>query len=130
MAFKFRLQAVQKVHQIQRDEEKQSLAQLIQKQNETMECVALHRNELARIQNERIQMLENGNLPMSRLQQYFLFETRLEKKIRELLDAQKQLLVQVENQRNVLIKSEQEVKKFEKLEEKQREIYRRAHPET
>lgn len=130
MAFKFRLQAVQKVHQYQRDEEKQSLAQLLQKQSEILKDITRQQNELARIKGERFQLLRSGNLQMGQLQHYSRFEARLEKKLHELLEQQNQLLFQVEAQRNALIKSEQEVKKFEKLEEKQREIYRKAHSET
>lgn len=129
MGFQFRLQAVQKVQAFQRDEKKQTLAELIQQQNELAEQLERLEEKKSQSRNERAKWLAAGQLQMERLQQYHLFESHLQQQIETLRQAQAQLQRQIETQRNSVLESEREVKKFEKLEEKQREAYRKLHPE-
>ena len=127
MGFHFRLRAVQKVQELNRDEKKQTLAELLQKQNELNEKMASLREKIAQARSERTQWMSGKMLSMAQLHKFHQFECRLEQDLGELQMEAERLLLLIETQQSTLLESEQEVKKFEKLEEKQREHYRRTH---
>ncbi|MBQ4144860.1 MAG: flagellar FliJ family protein [Thermoguttaceae bacterium] len=127
MAFHFRLRTVQKVQELKRDEKKQTLAELLQKQNELHEKMASIREKIARTRSERAQRMSGKMLSMDQLRQFHQFECRLEQNLAELQKEEGRLHLLIETQQSTLLESEQEVKKFEKLEEKQREQYRKTH---
>jgi len=127
MPFQFRLQAVQKVHEFKRDAEKQTLAELLSQQNAlTVEEDDLQKR-LADSRAEREELMRNGTLDVAGLQAFSRFESHLKQKIRELREKQNALAAEVEAQRGTVLSAEQEVKKFEKLEEKQREEYKKKY---
>lgn len=130
MGFQFRLKAVQKIQEFHRDTEKQGLAELLQEQNEMNEKMDDLQKKLKEIRSRHTEWLRSGNPQPDQLLQFHQFEARLTKMIQELFWEQNQLQTQIEEQRINLLKSETEVKKFEKLEEKQREVYRKTHSET
>lgn len=127
MAFQFKLQAVQKVNEFKRDAEKQTLADLLAQQNAlTAEEEALQK-ELADSQAEREKLMRGGTLDVAQLQAFFQFESHVKEKIEEIRQKQNALTEVIESQRETLLQAEQEVKKLEKLEEKQREEYKKKH---
>ncbi len=129
MGFRFRLEAVQKVQEFKRDAEKQTLAELLAQQEElAREEIALRRT-LEKTLQERSASFQLGTVNAVELQPFLQFEARLRRQLATLADERKWLLEQVEKQRENLLVSEREVKKFEKLEEKQREEYQKKHSE-
>lgn len=127
MAFQFKLQAVQKVNEFKRDSEKQTLADLLAQQNAlTAEEESLQKR-LTDSQEERENLMRSGTLDVTQLQAYFQFESHLKEKLEEVRQKQNALTEVVEDQRETVLQAEQEVKKLEKLEEKQREEYKKKH---
>ena len=125
MPFQFRLQAVQKVNEFKRDAEKQTLADLLAQQNALATEEETLQKELADSQAERENLMLGGTLDVAQLQAYFQFESHVKEKLEEIRQKQNALTKEVEGQRETLLQAEQEVKKLEKLEEKQREEYKK-----
>ena len=127
MAFQFKLQAVQKVNEFKRDAEKQTLADLLAQQNSLAAEEETLQKKLADSQAEREDLLRSGTLNVTQLQAYFQFESHVKEKLEEVRQKQNALTQVVEGQRETVLQAEQEVKKLEKLEEKQREEYKKKH---
>ncbi len=129
MGFRFRLQAVQKVQEFQRDAEKQTLSELITRQTELEQEEIQLQQTLENTLRERAEWMQHRMVNVAELQPFLQFESRIREQIAILQKNQKELTTQIETQRETLLTSEQEVKKFEKLEEKQREHYLKTHPD-
>ena len=127
MAFQFKLQAVQKVNEFKRDAEKQTLADLLTQQNALAAEEEALQKELADSQTEHENLMRGGTLDVAQLQAYYQFESHVKKKLEEIRQKQNALTEVIEGQRETLLQAEQEVKKLEKLEEKQREEYKKKH---
>lgn len=127
MAFQFKLQAVQKVNEFKRDSEKQTLADLLAQQNALAAEEESLQKELTDSQTERENLMRSGTLDVAQLQAYSQFESHLKEKLEECRQKQNALTEVIESQRENVLQAEQEVKKLEKLEEKQREEYRKKH---
>ena len=127
MAFQFKLQAVQKVNEFKRDAEKQTLADLLAQQNALAAEEESLQKELADSQAEREKLMSSGTLDVAQLQAYYQFESHVKEKLEEIRQKQNALTQVIEGQRETVLQAEQEVKKLEKLEEKQREEYRKKH---
>ena len=127
MAFQFKLQAVQKVNEFKRDAEKQTLADLLTQQNALAAEEEALQKELADSQTEREKLMRGGTLDVAQLQAYYQFESHVKEKLAEIRQKQNALTEVIEGQRETLLQAEQEVKKLEKLEEKQREEYKKKH---
>ena len=127
MAFQFKLQAVQKVNEFKRDAEKQTLADLLAQQNALAAEEEALQKELKDSQTERENLMRGGKLDVAQLQAYFQFESHVKEKLEELRQKQNALTQVIEGQRETVLQAEQEVKKLEKLEEKQREEYKKKH---
>ena len=127
MPFQFHLQAVQKVNEFKRDAEKQTLADLLTQQNALAAEEETLQKELADSQAEREDLMRSGTLDVTQLQAYFQFESHVKEKLEEVRQKQNALTQVVEGQREMVLQAEQEVKKLEKLEEKQREEYKKKH---
>ena len=127
MAFQFKLQAVQKVNEFKRDAEKQTLADLLAQQNALAAEEETLQKELADSQAERENLMRGGTLDVAQLQAYYQFESHVKEKIEEVRQKQNALTEVIEGQRETVLQAEQEVKKLEKLEEKQREEYKKKH---
>ena len=127
MAFQFKLQAVQKVNEFKRDSEKQTLADLLAQQNALAAEEESLQKELTDSQTERENLMRSGTLDVAQLQAYYQFESHVKEKIEEVRQKQNALTEVIESQRENVLQAEQEVKKLEKLEEKQREEYRKKH---
>ncbi len=127
MAFQFKLQAVQKVNEFKRDAEKQTLADLLAQQNALAAEEETLQKELAGSQTERENLMRGGTLDVAQLQAYYQFESHVKEKIEEVRQKQNALIQVIEGQRETVLQAEQEVKKLEKLEEKQREEYKKKH---
>ena len=127
MPFQFRLQAVQKVNEFKRDAEKQTLADLLAQQNALAAEEETLQKELVDSQAERENFMRGGTLDVAQLQAYFQFESHLKEKLEEIRQKQNALTEVIEGQRETVLQAEQEVKKLEKLEEKQREEYKKKH---
>ncbi len=128
MAFEFRLRALQKVKTFHRDEEKQNLAELlnVQQTNDAeLENLERRRGELRKRHAEH---LNSADLNTEILLQFNQCEAQIQKQIAELQSFQQEIQKKIEAQRNQVLDSEQEVKKLEKLEEKQRELYKKTRP--
>ena len=127
MAFQFKLQAVQKVNEFKRDAEKQTLADLLAQQNALAAEEETLQKELTDSQTERENLMRGGTLDVAQLQAYSQFESHVKEKIEEVRQKQNALIQVIEGQRETVLQAEQEVKKLEKLEEKQREEYKKKH---
>ncbi|MBQ6106889.1 MAG: flagellar FliJ family protein [Thermoguttaceae bacterium] len=127
MPFQFRLQAVQKVQEFKRDAEKQTLSDLLAQQNALAAEEEKLQKELGDSQVEREKLMRGGTFDAAQLQAYSQFESHLKQKLEEIHQKQNALTQVVESQRETVLQAEQEVKKFEKLEEKQREEYKKKH---
>lgn len=127
MPFQFRLQAVQKVNEFKRDAEKQTLADLLTQQNALAAEEETLQKELTDSQTERENLMRGGSLDVAQLQAYYQFESHVKEKIEEVRQKQNALIQVIEGQRETVLQAEQEVKKLEKLEEKQREEYKKKH---
>ena len=127
MPFQFKLQAVQKVNEFKRDAEKQTLADLLAQQNALAAEEETLQKELADSQAERENLMRGGTLDVAKLQAYYQFESHIKEKLEEIRQKQNALTKVIEGQRETVLQAEQEVKKLEKLEEKQREEYKKKH---
>ena len=127
MAFQFKLQAVQKVNEFKRDAEKQTLADLLAQQNSLAAEEETLQKKLADSQAERKNLMRGGTLDVAQLQAYCQFESHVKEKLEEIRQKQNALTQVIEGQRENVLQAEQEVKKLEKLEEKQREEYKKKH---
>lgn len=127
MAFEFRLRAVQKVQAFHRDEEKQTLAEMLKEQQEIEAEIEILEKKLAELQMRHNTLIRSRNLRPEILLQYSRCESQIQKNIVKIKNDNRKLQTIIESQRNTLLNSEREVKKFEKLEEKQREIYNKTH---
>lgn len=127
MAFQFKLQAVQKVNEFKRDAEKQTLADLLAQQNALAAEEEALQKKLADSQAEREDLMRGGTLDVAQLQAYSQFESHVKEKLEEIRQKQNALTEVIEGQREKVLQAEQEVKKLEKLEEKQREEYKKKH---
>ncbi|MBR0191032.1 MAG: flagellar FliJ family protein [Thermoguttaceae bacterium] len=127
MPFQFKLQAVQKVNEFKRDAEKQTLADLLAQQNALAAEEESLQKKLTDSQSERENLMRSGTLDVTQLQAYFQFESHIKEKLEENRQKQNALTQAIEGQRETVLQAEQEVKKLEKLEEKQREEYKKKH---
>ena len=127
MAFQFKLQAVQKVNEFKRDAEKQTLADFLAQQNALAGEEETLQKKLADSQAEREKLMRGGTLDVAQLQAYSQFESHVKEKLEEIRQKQNALTETIEGQRENVLQAEQEVKKLEKLEEKQREEYKKKH---
>lgn len=122
-SFKFRLQNILDYKQKREDEEKEKLAKLMQALSAEEKVLSNFQHMLAREKEEYREKQRVGTLNLDELKMYHAYIKKIENDIVFQTQKIQKLKVEIENQRQQLLKATQEKKVFEKLKDKHHEDF-------
>lgn len=124
--FRFRLQTLQRLREMHRDEMRARLAEAYQAEQILAEQRALVDAEAASLAIKRRQMLEVGSFDVTRILDAQRYQLLLEAQSRTMADQAAKLAAEAETRRTALVEADREVRVLDKLRERRLAQHRDA----
>lgn len=124
--FRFRLQTLQRLREMHRDEMRARLAEAYQAEQILAEQRALVDAEAASLATARRQMLDVGSFDVTRMLDAQRYQLLLEAQSRTMADQAAKLAAEADTRRTALVEADREVRVLDKLRERRLAQHRQA----